>query len=382
MWTGLLVNRIGAVVQPFLSLYLAGARSLSPATIGVLVAISGLGSLVSQIVGGWLADSFGRRRTMLLGLFSSAGALLWLGYSTTPAWLAVSAFTAGLAIDLYRPAIAAATADLVEPGNRVLAYGMLFWAVNLGFSVATVSAGLVARGGFTTLFWIDAATAVACAALIWLSVPETLPAPDGESPIGYRTLMRDYLALALVAMSTVHASVWFQGITTLPLTMVRAGLSSAVYGWTIALNGIVIVALQPLLVRRLARFDHSTVLAIGMAVHGCGFGLAALANEPVGFGLSVVVWTLGEIGYAAVINVVFAGLAPVALRGRYLGAAGFAWGLGGITGPLAGTATLHQLGATTLWVGCAVVGLILCGCQLALTTAIRARMHPAEELDA
>jgi MFS family permease len=267
----------------------------------------------------------------------------------------------------------------------VVAYGLLFWAINLGFSVATISAGLVARAGFTTLFWIDAGTALACAALIWLRVPETRPVPDGDSPTptGFRTLLRDHPAMALVAMSTVHASVYFQGITTLPLAMGQAGLSGTVYGWTIALNGIVIVALQPLLVRRLAGFDHSTVLAVAMAVLGCGFGFAALASGPIGFGLSVVVWTLGEIGYAAVINVVFAGLAPVALRGRYLGAAGFAWGLAGITGPLVGTATLDRLGATTLWVGCAVTGLLLCACQLAVAPAIRARSvrQAAEELD-
>jgi hypothetical protein len=73
---------------------------------------------------------------------------------------AIAAFTVGVCIDLYRPAVSTATADLVAPERRVIAYRMLFWAIDIGFSVATISAGLAARHGFTTLFWIDALLAL------------------------------------------------------------------------------------------------------------------------------------------------------------------------------------------------------------------------------
>jgi len=49
------VNRIGYVVEPFLALYLAGPRQLTPTTIGVVLACFGAGSFVSQILGGYLA---------------------------------------------------------------------------------------------------------------------------------------------------------------------------------------------------------------------------------------------------------------------------------------------------------------------------------------
>jgi MFS family permease len=90
--------------------------------------------------------------------------------------------------------------------------------------------------------------------------------------------------------------------------------------------------------------------------------------------VSVVVWTIGEIGFAAVIGAVFADLAPIDLRGGYMGLAGsMSFGLGSVIGPLLGTNTLQQLGAPTVWLACAALGVILFLGQLALAPALHTR---------
>src|SRR3981189_1737827 len=78
LWVCQLVNRLGGFVQPFLVLYLTQDRHLSAATAGAVAAAVGAGSVVSQLVGGWLSDRSGRRRTMVLGFFGTAAALLLL----------------------------------------------------------------------------------------------------------------------------------------------------------------------------------------------------------------------------------------------------------------------------------------------------------------
>src|SRR3954469_18594692 len=85
VFAGTIVNRLGQFVQPFLALYLVGGRDLSVTTAGVVVACFGAGSIVSQPLGGWLADRVGRRRTMVLGLVASSAALGALGASR-PVW--------------------------------------------------------------------------------------------------------------------------------------------------------------------------------------------------------------------------------------------------------------------------------------------------------
>src|SRR3954469_14339399 len=85
IFAGTIVNRLGQFVQPFLALYLVGGRDLSVRTAGVVVACYGAGSIVSQPLGGWLADRMGRRRTMVLGLVATAVSLGALGASR-PVW--------------------------------------------------------------------------------------------------------------------------------------------------------------------------------------------------------------------------------------------------------------------------------------------------------
>jgi MFS family permease len=173
LWAGQLVNRLGYFVEPFLALYLVRGRDLSATTAGALVAAFGLGAFASQIVGGWLADRAGRRITLVVGMVATAGALLGLGAARDLVSLAVFAMLAGVAIDLYRPAVAALVADLVAPADRPRTFALLYWAINLGVSIAAVLGGALAERGYWLLFVIDAATCLAFAALIARGVPET-----------------------------------------------------------------------------------------------------------------------------------------------------------------------------------------------------------------
>ncbi|MGW1344954.1 MDR family MFS transporter [Kribbella sp. NPDC002412] len=375
LWVCQLVNRLGSFVQPFLVLYLTQDRLLSAGTAGAVAAAVGAGSVVSQLVGGWLADRVGRRVTMLACFFGTAAALILLGSARSMVMIWVAAFVVGLLGDLFRPAVQATVADLLQPGERVRAYGLLFWAINLGFSVSTVSAGVLASIGYGLLFWLNAATSVIAGLVIWTMVPETRPALDegtSRRPL-LPAALRDTVFLLMILLQIGYATIYFQGYSTLPLAMADDGLPSSTYGLVIALNGVVIVLVQPFLGKRLAKFDRPKLLAASMLVVGLGFGLGAVVHDWWGYGLSVVVWTIGEIGFAAVIGAVFADLAPVDLRGGYMGMSGMAFGVGTVVGPLAGTNALEYFGPTVTWLGCALLGVLLFIGQFALAPALHAR---------
>lgn len=375
LWVCQLVNRLGSFVQPFLVLYLTHDRHLSAGTAGAVAAAVGAGTVCAQLVGGWLADRVGRRLTMLICFFGTAAALILLGSAREMVMIWVAAFLVGLLGDLFRPAVQATVADLLQPTERVRAYGLLFWAINLGFSVSTVSAGVLASVGYGLLFWLNAGTSVIAGVVIWAMVPESRPVLDETAPrrplLG--VALRDTVFLLMILIQIGYATIYMQGYSTLPLAMSGDGLSSRTYGLVIALNGVVIVLIQPFLGKWMVKLDRTKLLATSMLVVGLGFGLGAVVHSWWGYGLSVVVWTIGEIGFAAVIGAVFADLAPIDLRGRYMGLSGMAFGVGTVIGPLAGTNALEHFGPTATWIGCAVLGVVIFIGQYSLAPALHAR---------
>jgi MFS family permease len=369
-----LVSRAGNFLQPFLVLYLTQDRHLSAATAGAVTAAAGAGTVASQLLGGWMSDRIGRRHTMLIGFVTTAIGLIALGSADSMTAIWISAFAVGLVSNLFRPAASAVIADLLGPRERVRAYGLQFWAANLGFSVSTVSAGVLAGHGYGLLFWLNAATSLAAALVVWHWVPETRPVLVGTARRAMLPVVaRDHLLIGMVVIFVVYGSLYVQAFSTLPLAMARNGLGSTAYGILMGLNGLVIVAVQPLASRFLAGRDHSTVLATSMLVVGLGFGLGAVVHGTAGYTVSVVIWTLGEIGVAAIFGAVFADLAPEDMRGAYLGIAGTTWGLGSIFGPILGTAALQHSGPAALWLGCALTGVVLFVAQLAVAPSLRRR---------
>ncbi|MFE3448178.1 MDR family MFS transporter [Nonomuraea sp. NPDC059194] len=372
LWSGTLVNRLGTMVMPFTGVYLTQARGLSLAAAGMVMAVFGAGQLVSQLIAGSLTDRIGRRATLSGSMLATAVAMLALGYSTTLPAILVAMFVLGLVIDAYRPASSALVADLIAPAERPRAYGLLFWAINLGYAVGMTAGGWLAQSGFLWLFWFDAVSCVVFAVLVWRAVPETRPEPEAGAPGGgLRVVLRDWLMVAFTVVVLGNALVYSQTFTTLPVAMKLAGLSTAEFGVAMAANGVLIVVLQPLVSGWLGRRDPVRSFALGVGVMGVGFALTAFVTSTAALVATVVVWTLGEIVTAGIAAAIVASLAPAHLRGAYAGLFGFAWALAGMVAPL--MTPLLKISPSALWFTVGVIGLITAAGGVALAPAIRRR---------
>jgi MFS family permease len=362
LWAGTLINRLGSFVLAFLALYLTEQRGFSPAGAGGVVALAGTGMLFAAPTGGALADRIGRRPTLLLSMLLGALAMLSLGWARRPAAIGAAAFLTGLLGEFYRPAAQAVIADLLPPADHTRAYGILYWAINLGTSAAAVLAGLLGGRNFQLLFVGDAATTLLCGAILWLGLPETRPLEAAGAPAGprLRGLWRplgDARFLRFLGAQLVLGVVFFQFGAALPLDLRAHGISTAQYGRLIALNGLVIVIFQPLGIRLTERAAPAPTLAAAAVLIGAGYGATALARTPSGYALTIVLWTLGEIAWAGVGPTVVAALSPVAARGAYQGAYMMTWALAFLLAPALGGAVLDAWGGRALWLGCLSLGL-------------------------
>jgi MFS family permease len=349
-----------------MALYITRERHESEGVAGAVMALYGAGSILAGFVGGTLADRLGRRATMLVSLFGGALAILAVGFASTLPQICVATFAMGWLAEMYRPAVWAMIADIVPPADRPRAFGHQYWVANLGFAIAPLLAGLAARASYLTLFVVDAATMAAYGVIVLVRVRETRPveavAAARTGRVGTGAVLSDRVFMGVVLLNLGTAVVMWQNGAALPMDMIRHGISASGYGALMAINGAMIVVLQPLITRLIAGRKRTSVLAVSALLLGTGFGLHGVVGAAAGYALAIAVWTLGEIANLPTSSAVVADLAPPALRGRYQGVYGMSWGVASCTGPLIGGLFLGGPGGRALWFSCfGVMALVACG---------------------
>ncbi|MFJ5674574.1 MDR family MFS transporter [Streptomyces sp. NPDC093097] len=368
LWTSTLINRLGAFVATFLALYLTVERGYSASYAGFVGALYGLGGVVSSLGAGVLTDRLGRRPTMLVAQVCTAVSVALLGFMTDPVAIAVVACLVGMASSASRPAVQAMMADIVAPKDRIRAFSLNYWAINLGFAISSSVAGLIAEHGYLALFLGEATLVLACALVVFFTLPESRPsaggaadAPDeaaGAERISMLTVLRDGRFMTVVGLNLLLALIFQQAYVSMPVSMGLAGFSSADFGLVIAVNGALIVLLQ-IPVTRFIEHRSPALLLIGSALlAGYGFGLTALAGSVALYAVTVAVWTLGEVINSPTQMGLVVRLSPRHGRGRYQGMYSLSWSVASLTAPLLGGTVIDHFGPGVLWAGCAVVGTV------------------------
>ena len=371
LWTGTLINRLGSFVVIFLAIYLTGQRHFTQSQAGLVIGLYGVGGAIGTTVGGVLADRWGRRPTMLTAQFGAAALMLTLGFAHTYPQIITVTFLLGVLAEAVRPAFSAMMVDIVPDRDRVRAYSLNYWAVNLGFALAAIGAGFAAKASYLLLFVVDSGTTLITAVISLIFLAETRTSGKIKTQGGLGTVLRDRIFMGYLAISLGGVIVMMQHLSTLPIAMTADGLSAATYGWVIAVNGVLIVLGQLFVPKLIGGYDRSRVLAVAAVIMGVGFGLVAFAHSAWFFALTVVIWTLGEMLQSPSNAATVAALSPAPLRGRYQGLNSLSWSVGTAVAPVLGGLTQQHLGNAALWIGC----FLLC----ALVAAGHLAAGPARE---
>jgi MFS family permease len=371
------LSALATFVFLFLAVYLT-SRGFSPQQVGLVAAGFGLGTLAAGPIGGTLADRWGRRPTLLAALVTDAAFASVLAFARAPALIAVAVFAFGVAATAVFPAVYAAVGDVVPEADRPRAFGLLYWANNVGIALSAAVGGAVGERSWATLFLADATMTLVFAAVVWRKVPETRPAsaePAGPPATGrgWPTVLQDRPFVAFVALFVLFLTVFFQFQVAAPIAMLASGLRPSQVGRVLAVNGLLIGTLQPFAARLFQGRDRGRVLALGAVLVGLGYGGYALCATAPRYALATAVWTLGEITTLPTAVALVANLAPPDLRGRYNGAYGLSFGAGQTLAPLAGGTLLARAGPAALFGGCLAICAAVAAGHLALGAARRAR---------
>ncbi|ALO09966.1 major facilitator superfamily permease [Streptomyces venezuelae] len=366
LWLSTLVNRTGAFVLTFLSLYLTQELGHSAWFAGLVVALHGLGGVAGSPLGGLLTDRWGRRPTMVTMHLAAAACSAALAVVTSAWAIATAVLLMGVAMQAVRPSINATIADMVPAHDVRRAYALNYWALNLGFAIASIAGGAAAFLGYRTLFVVDAVATVLCAVIVFLRLPETRPQaavdkrgePVAEEKVSMLTVLRDAPFRTLVLLNLLVCLVFTAPWIGLPLTMAGEGLPPSSYGMVIAVNGIVIVGFQLLVNKLTDKRSPVLLLTLSALLFAFGTGATALAGSSVAFAATVIVWTVGEMIHVPTNAAATARLAPEHARGRYQGVMGMSWAVAGFVAPVAAGAIVGGPGPDVLWTATAAIGVL------------------------
>jgi predicted MFS family arabinose efflux permease len=364
------VNSLGGFTLGFLPLLLVSAYDASLRSAGLVAASFGLATIPSRLLGGRLADVWDSRSVIVLGLAGCAVSQLALAAAPGIAGALAAAVVLGLCFEIYEPPSQVLLADLTEPDQRPAAYAALGAALAGAGVVAGLIAAVVAGVGLRWLFVADAATCLACAALVWFRLPSVRP--DRRPGAVRRSPWRDPRLRVMLGVGTGFAILYMTLMCGLPLAVHDDGLAAWWPGVLVAVSAATVIAAGRLPLTR--RGDAFSRMRAGYALLALGLALAAgvaLAG-PRGWWylVPVVVWSAGDRVLLGEPMAVVAGLAEAGDRARYLATYGLGWGIATTLAPALATGLLAVGGPPALWLGCALGAAVLAGLQSPVRGAV------------
>lgn len=370
-----LINRAGSMVLPFLGLYLTEDQGVSVAGAGRILSVYGLGAIVGSYSGGWLSDRIGATRTQIISMIASGAGYLAFLFLDSAALITAGAFVLAVVVETLRPAVMTDMANRVPAEIQARAFALLRLAVNLGMGIGPAVAGFLALYDYRWLFVVDAVTC-------WLAVlllvgllrdkrrhEETAPEDKSESAV---SPWQDRPFMMLMLLTTVLAAVFFQVFSTLPLYFRRGyGFQEGAIGLLLALNALLIVAFEMVLIHRVQNRDRMMLVGFGAFLVGAGLGLMPHGSSISFVAMTIVVWTAGEMLALPLANAIVADRAGRTQRGRYMGVYMMTYSVAFVFAPAGGTWIWDRFGADTLWHAAGVTGVLLWVWALTLRNSLR-----------
>jgi MFS family permease len=356
----------GAMLFPFLALYLTERFDVGMATVGLVFGMYTVSAVVGSTIGGGLADKLGRKPMLVFGLVASAVAIAVMGLSDRIETFFLGAFLAGVFADTGGPARQAMLADLLPEEKRAQGFSIYRISFNLSHAIGVVIGGYLAARSFFSLFAIDIVLSLFVAVLVIALLPETRPttlAIEEESIASafggyFRVLMDKFFMVFLFATALlVLVFTQFQGTLSVFMRDFH-GLATQEIGFLISLNALLVVLFQFPIARGVENKPPFLILALGTAFATLGFGMFSFVAGYPAFLLAIAILTIGEMLFAPVSQAVAAELAPEDMRGRYMAVYGFSWMLPGALGIYLAGLVMDSMDPRVVWVLAAAIGIV------------------------
>jgi predicted MFS family arabinose efflux permease len=357
----MLVNRSGTMVVPFMSLYLTD-MGISIGRSGFVIGFFGAGAFSGAWLGGKLTDKLGFYPIQLFTL--TVGGLLFIVLGQMRSYELICLFTFLLSFvnEAFRPANSTAIAFYSKEENRTRSYALNRLAINLGWAVGSSLGGFIAAHNYELLFWVDGATNIIAAIIMWLFLKpiDYKPAQNKQAEKTVTAAHKDGTYMRFIFITFLFACCFFQLFNNLPVFFHKElHLNKEFIGLLMASNGVIIALFEMVIIYQLeGRRERLLYITAGVVLCGLSFFLLALPVQAALVAICMITTvTFGEILSMPFMNSYWIGRTTHTNRGQYAALYTMAWSAAQVLGPVGGAQVAEHFSFTLLWL---IVGSILC----------------------
>ncbi|WP_263260358.1 MFS transporter [Pseudomonas sp. RIT-PI-S] len=330
-----------AITLPFLVIYLAATFGLNIGAIGSLIGGALICGSVLSVYGGYLSDHLSSYRLVLAytGLFISGFA----GMCVTEHLGVFFGFlvTFNFAYSAMDVVVKAALGRLLTSGEQGRAFSIRYTLINIAYALGPFLGAWLSKAYLKLPFMVSASLGLAL--LVAYALYGERRREDSarfQPPIGFlavgRVLLNDRRLVFFTLGGLLSAVVFGQFTAYLSQYLVVTSSAEAAYpiiSTLVAVNAVVVVALQYVIGRRVAADKLEAWLMAGLGLFLAGVLGFAFSSTPLHWALSMAVFTLGEIIVFPAEYMFIDRIAPDHLRGMYYGAQNLS-SLGAALGPI------------------------------------------------
>ncbi|MFW9948819.1 MAG: MDR family MFS transporter [Candidatus Thorarchaeota archaeon] len=348
----------GFLLMPFFALYITNRFGVGMTQVGILFTIFSAGNIFGGMLGGALADKYGRRAMLLIGLIVSGIGSIFMGLVDNLNVFLLLAAILGIMGSFGGPARQAMVVDLLPENKQAEGFGIMRIAMNLAATVGPIFGGFLASQSYLWLFLSDAISSLITAIIVFIVIPETKPEKLKDKPeesiiktiIGYKEVLKDGVFILFLSVSAMMVIVYMQMNSTLSVFLRDVhGFPLQSFGFLLSMNAIMVVVFQFWIAKKISKYAPMKVIAIGALFYVIGFGMYGFISAIYLFFVAMIIITIGEMIVTPIQQTAVALFAPEDKRGRYMAMFGFHWAIPNLFGVLLAGLVMESIGPNWVW---------------------------------
>lgn len=325
------------LVMPLVTVHFVNDAGMAAAVVGLALGLRQLAQQGLAVFGGGLADRFGARRIVCMGVLLRAAGFGVLALADDLPVLFAAMLLIALGGSLFEPAYQAAIASLTTPQTRPQYYSLSNTVSGIAYTLGPLLGTWLLRFDFQ-LVCSAAAGCFLVTFLIALTLPHIAAAPRPLAVNEGFSLIRS--DRAFIGLTVLLMGYWFTGVqinVTFPLLAAKLAGSTDGAGTMLALNAGMTVLLQYPLIRWLeARVPTTHTLVLGVIIMAIGAGSMALAPNFAVFLVCIAVFSLGTLLARPTQQTLIVSMANTNAVGTFIGFSALGLAVGGGVGSVAG----------------------------------------------